>query len=309
MAQLKSDFPSGLIVPIATPITADERVAETELRRLVDFLIDGGVDALFALGTTGEVGALTDNERARILEIVIDAAANRVPVIAGVSAEGTIRVIRAIERLSVYGPDALAATPQYYAQAQSQSELVTFYRTIMAATDLPFILYNIPVITGITMAPETVAELAAIDNCVGLKAGASQLDYFQSLINQPGVKDNIRLLQGGEHLLLPSLLIGGDGGLNGIANLAPGLFASLLDAWRRGDLDEAQRCHRKVVALADIVYSSGENIFSVIKGGLSLLGLGDNRACSPSPPASDAVLQRLKPLLSHSCSGHEDADG
>jgi len=294
---MEDDFPSGLVVPIATPITHDERVVEADLRNLVDYLIDGGVDSLFALGTTGEVGALTDTERMRALKIIIDAAGGRVPVIAGVSAESTTQVIGAIERLSSCRPDALAATPPYYAPVQSQSELLTFYRGIMRATDLPFILYNHPGISGVSIAPSTVAQLAAIDNCVGLKAGAGQLDYFQSLLTEPGIKGNIRLLQGGEHLLLPSLLIGGDGGLNGVANLAPALFASLLAAWRRGALDEARRCHDKVVALADVVYGSGENAFSVIKGGLSLLGFGDNRACSPSPPASAAVLAQLKPLL------------
>ena len=297
MLHAASDFPSGLIVPIATPITAEETVSEADLRKLVRHLLDGGVDGLFVLGTTGEVGALTDRERERAVEIVIAETDGRVPVSVGVSAEGTKRVCANIQRLSTYGPDAFAATPPYYFPAALQDELLAFYRSVMAATDRPFIIYNHPTISGAWVAAETVARLAEIENCVGLKDGSGDFRYFQGLLREPRITENIHLLQGNEPLLLPSLLTGAHGGLNGIANIAPRLFKSLITAFADGDLDRARQLHANVVALARVVYESGENPLTAIKAGLEILGLGDGRPCAPFKAPAAETCERLRATL------------
>ena len=304
MSRCTRDIASGLIVPVATPIHADETVVEPDLRKLVRHLVDGGVDGLFVLGTTGEVGALADAERQRALAIVIDENAGRVPVIAGVSAEGTRRVCANIDTLSACKPDAFAATPPYYYPATQQDELLAFYREIMGATDRPFIIYNHPGISGASIKPETVGQLAQIGNCVGLKDASGDLRYFQSLVRDSSIAENIHLLEGNEPLLLPSLLIGGHGGLNGIANVTPRLFRRLLDCFAAGDLDGARRAHAQVVKLARVVYESGDNPLAVIKAGLEMLGLGHARLCAPSRSAGedtrcmlDAAIRQIDAFL------------
>ncbi len=208
----------GVVVPIVTPLTPQESVDVTSLRRLVNYLIDNGIHGIWAAGTTGEFGALSNDQRLLAIETVVDEARGRIPVVANISAAGTRAVIEIASALQQSGVDGIAATPPYY---YDQQELLAHYRSVHEASSIPLWVYNIPSTVKLTVEAETIARLAGEGTVVGIKdsSGAGEnLAQLVVLCRQRGIQ-MCRLL-GSMYRVTMTRAIGAHGVVPGIANLA-----------------------------------------------------------------------------------------
>jgi len=242
----------GIVPPLLTPFDEDGRIAERQLRDHVDFLIDAGVHGLFPGASIGELSNLNTDELERLTAIVVDQAAGDVPVYAGVGASGTLEAVERAERAAAAGADRLISITPYFLETD-QSGLYDHYARLADATDLPLLLYHLPSMTGQTLAVDTVSDLATdLDTVVGLKDSSGDLTWGSRIMaNTP---DDFAYLQGLGSLLLPSLVLGADGGVTGTANVAPELLVDVYDAYRVGELDRARAVQVEAVTpLANVL--------------------------------------------------------
>jgi 4-hydroxy-tetrahydrodipicolinate synthase len=272
----------GIIPPLVTPFAEDGSIADDRLRDHVDFLIEAGVHGLFPGASIGELSNLNTDELERVTATVVDRADGSVPVYAGVGASGTLEAVERTRRADAAGADGLVAITPFFLETD-QEGLYDHYARIADATDLPILLYHLPDMTGQTFAVDTVADLAtAFDNVVGLKDSSGDLTWGSRIIgNTP---DQFVYLQGLGSLLLPSLVLGADGGVTGTANVAPEPLLDVYEAYRAGDLDRARTTQVETVTpLADALM--GGTFPAAFKQGARLAGrdLG-----VPRPP-----IQRL----------------
>jgi 4-hydroxy-tetrahydrodipicolinate synthase len=215
----------GIIVPLLTPILKDESLNEHQLEKLVNYVIDGGVDAIFANGTTGEFARFSAGTRGKIVEKIVRSANGRVPVYAGVSDCGTANVKENIRRAEAAGADAVVATLPYYFPNTSEYEMYCFFETIAKATQLPVILYNIPVEVGGKIPVLLIEKLQEIDNIIGVKDSGGDKRYLDALVKQFSSPD-FSILVGDEALNYYGLSNGADGLVPSLANPFPKLLAA-----------------------------------------------------------------------------------
>ena len=185
----------GVVVPILTPLSVDERVDTGSLKRLVDYLIDNGVHGIWASGTTGEFASLPDAERVRSIDAVVDQVAGRVPVIGNISGASTALSVSMANAVRESGLDGIAATPPYY-YPSSQDELLDHYRHIQDRVGLPLWVYNIPQTVKTAVAPETIATLASEGAVTGVKdsSGAGELLAQLNVLCEQGELSLLRFL-------------------------------------------------------------------------------------------------------------------
>jgi len=228
----------GIVPPLLTPFAEDGSIAEQRLRDHVDFLIDAGVHGLFPGASIGELSNLNTEELERVTCTVVDQAAGDVPVYAGVGASGTLEAVERARRADAAGADVLIAITPYFLETD-QDGLYDHYARIADTTDLPLLLYHLPSMTGQTLDVDTVVDLATdLDAVVGLKDSSGDLTWGSRVVaNTP---DDFAYLQGLGSLLLPSLVLGADGGVTGTANVAPDPLLDVYDAYRAGELDRAR---------------------------------------------------------------------
>jgi|LSQX01.3.fsa_nt_gb 4-hydroxy-tetrahydrodipicolinate synthase len=283
----------GIISPILTPMNVDESVNETELRNQVNRMISGGVHGIFCLGTNGEGYILSDLEKERILAIVIDEAAKRVPVYAGTGSIGTrdtIRLSKAAERL---GADALSIITPSFAAA-SQNELFEHYKAVAEAVHTPIVLYNIPARTGNSLAPATVARLANVDNIVGVKDSSGNFDNMKQYIE---VTKNCKfaVLSGNDSLIIWCLLAGGEGGIAGCANVYPKTMSSIYDLYISGDLERAMEVQDSIRSFRNCFKYGNPN--TIVKTAVELLGHPVGKCRKPFYSLPEEGVTALKAVL------------
>jgi 4-hydroxy-tetrahydrodipicolinate synthase len=210
----------GIIVPVVTPMHADERVHIPQLRAQIDRLIDAGVHGIFCLGTNGEGYILSDAEKAEVLEATVEQVNGRVPVYAGTGCVSTRDTVALSRRASDIGADYLSVITPWFAAA-TQDDLIAHYRAVAEAVPLPMVLYNIPARTGNALAPATVRALSGIDSIVGVKDSSGNFDNMLQYIEQTAGRSDFKVLSGNDSLILWNLLAGGAGGVAGCANVFP----------------------------------------------------------------------------------------
>lgn len=259
--------PAGVMAAIVSPMHDDETLNLVELETHVNRMISKGVHGLFCLGTNGEFYTLSRDERIQIMEKVIAATGHRVPVLAGVGAVSTretIELTRAAESLHV---DAVSVITPYFVPL-SQAELVRHYRSVAGATNLPIMLYNIPMRTGNHLEPETVASLAEVPNIIGIKDSTGDIEIIRAYIRE--TPDDFAVLSGNDSLILESLRAGAKGAIAAIANICPEWLSKIYDAWVEGDIETAQTMQDRVDLVRGIL--SGGNPNSMVKKAVNLLG-------------------------------------
>ena len=271
--------PHGIIPALLTPVDGNEELNDAALRRLVSFVIDGGVHGVFATGSQGEFWAFSAEEKIRIWEATVDETAGRVPVYAGTAAitsRETIELTQAAERVGV---DAVSVLTPYFV-SPGQEELHNHYAAIAAATSLPIILYNNPGRTGVTLKPSTVARLAGIPNIVGIKDSSGDLSLTAEYIRV--TPEDFAVLMGRDTLILGGLLYGAKGAIAATANVVPALLASIYDRFIAGDVDGAREAQESLAPLR-LAFSWG-TFPVVIKAALNLMGLQAGPARGPVGP-------------------------
>lgn len=285
----------GVIVPLLTPLASDgAQVDEEALRAHVAWLIAKGVHGLMPCGTTGEGPLLTHQERRHVLEVVVETARHRVPVIAHVGAATTRETIDLAQHAQAVGADAVSAVTPYYFHLPDQALLDHYCRLAQAVPDLPVFLYNIPQCTGNTLSPAAVeAILARSPNVVGIKDSSGALASLSSLVGLNG--GNFQVVCGSDALLLPALQAGACASVSGNANVFPEVVVGLFQAFWQGDLARA-RHQQALLDLARLAMGDGADL-ALLKAMAALRGLAMGPVRAPLPPASPQAVARCSATL------------
>lgn len=281
----------GSMVAVVTPFK-DGRVDEAKVRELVEFHIKNGTDVLVPCGTTGESPTLSHDEHRRVIELAIQTANKRIPVVAGTGSNSTAEAIDLTRFAKNAGADGALVVLPYY-NKPTQQGLIAHCRAIADAVDLPLILYNIPGRTGINMLPETLAAVADHPNIVGMKEATGNLEQMTHDIVLCGAK--LSFLSGDDTLTLPLMAVGGKGVISVVANIVPRDVADLTRAFLSGDWKRARELHLKLFPLCQAMFCETNPI--PVKTAMALMGMINGELRLPLCPMSEANLSKLKAAL------------
>jgi 4-hydroxy-tetrahydrodipicolinate synthase len=273
----------GILTPNIIPFHDDRRINEGELRRYVNWLIDKGVSGLYPNGSTGEFIRLSFEERKRVTAIVTDEAAGRVPVLAGAAEANIDLVLEACAHSADLGCTAVSVTGPYYYRV-SQESIEHYFRELAERSPIDILLYNIPQFSN-EIGVEVVRRLALdCPRIIGIKDSSRDMPRFMNtLAKLKPQRPEFICLTGTEETLLPSLLMGGDGGTIATSGVAPEAVMKLYHLWQRGDLAEARRIQFKILELIETMFAAG-NFPEGFREGVNLRGFHAGRARQPMAP-------------------------
>jgi 4-hydroxy-tetrahydrodipicolinate synthase len=281
----------GAITALVTPFK-NGKVDEKALRDLIEFQITAGIDGLVPCGTTGESPTLTHDEHDRVIEITIDAAKKRVPVIAGTGSNSTAEALRLTKHAYEAGADgALIACPYY--NKPTQEGLYQHFQQIAQNVPLPIIPYNIPGRTGVNMSPELIARLAKISNIVGIKEASGSIKQLNDVLDLCGPEFDV--LSGDDGFTLPLMAIGGKGVISTASNIVPSDMAALVDAVEAGNLSKARALHQKMSPLFDVLFIEVNP--TPVKAALALMGKIEYEYRLPLCKMALANYDKLKKVM------------
>jgi 4-hydroxy-tetrahydrodipicolinate synthase len=286
--------PKGILPAMITPLTKDGTVNFSALRKLIDFLIAGGVHGIFAAGTTGEFYALSGAEYREVLEVTVDQVKGRVPVYAGANAIGTRESIALASIAEKTGGIAALSVLTPYFIGLTQNELYNHFATIAASTGLPVILYDNAPKTHLTIKPATVERLADIPNIVGIKDSTGDMTNTADIIKRTRGRD-FHVMMGRDSLIHAALCYGAVGAVAAAANVAPALVAGIYEKYMAGDVAGSLKDQYKLVPLR-IAFGLG-SFPAVIKEALELLGIEAGPCAAPTGPMSGEEKEQLKRVL------------
>lgn len=270
----------GILTALVTPFSASGHVDEEKLRRLVDRNIQAGVDGVVACGSTGEFAAMSAAERRLVVETVIDQTAGRVPVVAQTGAVSTAEAVELSRHAEKAGASVLMVVAPYY-EPLTLDETLRYLRTVAAAVDIPIMLYNLPVATGVNLAPATVGELAReVENIQYIKDTSADMAQAGQLIHSYG--DVVSTFVGWDSLLLAALAEGAAGVMAGTANVMAAELVSIHRALAAGDLNRARAEWEQIYPLMDAIMNAP--FIPAVKAALNALGFP---AGSPREPFLD----------------------
>lgn len=279
----------GTAPALITPFDEDDRIDTSALRRVIEFQIDGGVDALVVLGTTGENPTVTDDERRAIIDIALEQVNGRVPVIVGTGTNNTAQSVRFSSEAAAAGADALLVVGPYY-NKPTPAGLVAHVSAIADATDRPILLYNVPGRTGSNIRAETTLRIAdAVDTVFGIKEASGDMAQIADLLRHrpPG----FGVYSGDDDLTLPMLALGADGVVSVIANAVPRKVTEMVRLGLGGDFSRARRLHFELLeAMRASFYESNPG---PVKAVMAEMGLIQNRLRLPLAPCGEEVRQRV----------------
>ncbi len=258
----------GSIVALVTPMKADGAVDGDSLKKLVEFHIDQGTDALVAVGTTGESATLSETEHCQVINQVVDQVDGRIPVIAGTGANSTSEAIDLTRKAKEAGADACLLVTPYY-NKPTQEGLYQHFKTIAEAVDIPQILYNVPGRTACDMLPETIGRLAKISNIVGVKEATGELQRVRQIRKLCG--NDFALYTGDDASSCEFCLLGGNGSITVTGNVAPKLVHEMIEAAMNGNQELAESLDEKLMALHQALFLQSNPI--PVKWAVAEMGL------------------------------------
>ncbi|MGH7778144.1 MAG: dihydrodipicolinate synthase family protein, partial [Candidatus Dormibacterales bacterium] len=297
---------SGIFTPLLTPLTSTEEVDEPSLRRLVDHVVAGGVQGVWAMGTTGEFGCLHEDVRARGIEVIVDQVRGRVPVVANVGDGSTSLALRHAARAAGAGASALASTPPHYFH-HSADEVCSHFRGLKEAfPDLPLLAYNIPQTVKVRMTPEAVLELTREGVISGIKDSQNDLVWFRALVEAvraEGLRGRFRAFLGTRALVDVAVAVGADGSIPANSNVAPEACAkahreAVSGTWQAAR--EAQALATSFEDLSSVARSGSPNAatLSTLKNILHEWGvIADPRLARPLRPLAPEEVSELRRRL------------
>jgi 4-hydroxy-tetrahydrodipicolinate synthase len=259
---------TGCGTALITPFRRDLSLDEEAVRRLVRRQIDGGINFLVPCGTTGESPTLSHAEQLRVVELTIDEARGKVPVLAGAGGNDTSHVIALAREYKEMGASGILSVSPYY-NKPTQEGLYQHFKALAAAVQLPIILYNIPGRTGVNIEPATVARLAEIDNIVGVKEASGNISQMAALLDI--VPEEFLVLSGDDGITLPLLAIGGKGLISVASNEIPAEMTRLVQLGLASDFAAARAIQRRYFRLMDVNFI--ETNPTPAKVAMSLMGL------------------------------------
>jgi 4-hydroxy-tetrahydrodipicolinate synthase len=299
---------TGTGTALVTPFLRDGSLDEPTLRALIKRQIDAGIDFLVPCGTTGESPTLTHEEHLRVVEIAVELAKGRVPVLAGAGGYNTAEVIALARELAEIGADGILSVTPYY-NKPTQEGLYQHYKAIAAATTLPIVVYSVQGRTGVNVEPATVRRLAAIENIVGIKEASGNISQMAAILN--AVPDDFNVLSGDDAITLALIALGGRGVISVVSNEIPAEMARLTHLALEGDFSAAREIHRRVHPLMEVNFI--ESNPGPVKAAMAQMGLLEAvwRLPLVAPKTENearirTVLESLE-LLGSAASPHETA--
>lgn len=272
----------GIATAMVTPMTATG-VDYDALARFIDFQLEEGINALVAVGTTGESATLTPQERKEVIRFTVERVAGRVPVIAGTGTNNTQHVLEFTKSACDDGADAVLVVTPYYNKA-TQAGLIAHFTAVADASAKPVILYNVPSRTGCNLLPDTVAVLAKHPNVAAIKEASGNMGQVVELAAKCG--SDIAIYSGEDGITLPILSMGGQGCISVASNVVPKTMVSLADTFFRGDVAEAARMQRELWPLIHLLFCEVNPIPA--KAAVSAMGYGEEHIRLPLTPMEDA---------------------
>ncbi len=282
----------GASVALVTPFNTDGSLDEPALRGLVDWQIEEGIDAIVAVGTTGEAVTLATVEQIRVIEVVLDQAGGRCPVIAGTGSNSTARSVEMTGEAERLGCAGVLVVGPYY-NKPTQEGLYRHFRVVAESTRLPVVVYNVPGRTASNIAAETVLRLAALENVAAVRAASGDLGQIMRILRER--PEGFLVLSGDDALTLPLLALGGDGVISVVANQVPGLFRRMVWAALEGRWEEAREIHFRLLPLMEANFVESNPI--PVKAALAMMGRIREEYRLPLVPMSETNRSRLRELL------------
>ena len=282
----------GSIVAIVTPFK-NGKIDEKNLRKLIDFQIKNGSSGIVPCGTTGESATLTFQEHERVIEVTIEQAGKRVPVIAGTGSNSTEEAIMLTQAAAKAGADASLQVSPYY-NRPTQKGLYEHFKAIAQSVKIPIILYNIASRTGVNIEPETIAHLALdCKNVVAVKEASGNLEQMSRI--KALCPADFELISGDDGLTLPVLSIGGIGIISVVANIVPKDVADMVSEFEKGNIEAAQELHYKLLPLVKAMFIETNPI--PVKTAMGLLGMCEPDLRLPMCSMLPENLEKLKKAL------------
>ncbi|MCL4117705.1 UNVERIFIED_CONTAM: hypothetical protein GTU68_024795 [Idotea baltica] len=283
----------GTGVALVTPFKEDKSVDFEALKRLVNFQVDNSIDYLVVMGTTGEPATLTNEEKQKVINTVVETNNGRLPLVIGIGGNNTQAVINEIQQtdLSVY--DAILSVSPYY-NKPTQEGIYQHFKAIAAISPKPLILYNVPSRTGVNMAPQTVLRLASdCANVIGVKEAAGCMDQaFRLLQNKP---EDFLVISGDDMVALPMTLTGGAGVISVIGQGIPNDFSKMIKLALDGKSKEASKIHYKLMDSIDYIFEEGNP--TGIKALLKKRSICESYVRLPLVEASNELKEKISTFI------------
>jgi 4-hydroxy-tetrahydrodipicolinate synthase len=283
---------TGCGTALVTPFRQDGSLDEPALRGLVRRQIEEGIDFLVPCGTTGESPTLTHQEHLRVVEITLEEAKGKVPVVAGAGGYNTAEVIALARELGAMGADGLLSVTPYY-NKPTQEGLYQHYRAIASAVKLPIIVYSVQGRTGVNVEPVTLQRLAAIENIVGVKEASGNIGQMAQVMQH--VPPEFDVLSGDDSITIPLIALGGKGIVSVVSNEIPGEMTRLAQAALRGDFAAARELQRKYLPLMEVNFVESNPI--PVKAAMAAMGLLEPVWRLPLVPPQPQNQARIEKVL------------
>jgi 4-hydroxy-tetrahydrodipicolinate synthase len=283
---------TGCGTALVTPFTTDGALDEPAITRLARRQIDQGIHFLVPCGTTGESPTLDARERRRVVELVVEAAAGRVPVMAGAGGYDTREVIHAVAEMAKLGVDGILSVSPYY-NKPTQEGLYQHYRAIAESTSLPVMVYNVAGRTGSNVETATLVRIAEIPNIVGVKEASGNIAQICDVRRQ--LPPEFLVVSGDDAITLPVMSVGGQGVISVAANEIPGPLARMVEAVERNDWAEARALHHRYLPLMSVNFVESNPI--PVKAAMAKMGLLAEVFRLPMVSPSEASRRRIERVL------------
>ncbi len=283
---------AGAGTALVTPFTRDGAVDEAALRRMVRRQVEARIDVLVPCGTTGEAATMTDAEQERVVAVTLEAAAGKVPVVAGAGSNDTRVAIERSKRMATLGAHGVLSVGPYYNKPTAEG----FYRHFVAIADaspVPVVVYNVPGRTGSNIDAKTLLRLAAHENIVAVKEASGNLGQVAEILRDRPA--GFQVLSGDDAYTLFFMAHGGEGVISVVANQVPGPMHDLTAAAARGDFAEARRIYNRLLRLMNLNFVESNPI--PVKAAMALLGLCEESYRLPMCPPTDATREALRAAL------------
>jgi 4-hydroxy-tetrahydrodipicolinate synthase len=298
---------TGCGTALVTPFRKDQSLDEETLRKLVRRQIQAGINFLVPCGTTGENPTMTHAEHLRVVEITVQEAKGKVPVLAGAGGYNTAEVVELAKELHKMGADGLLSVTPYY-NKPTQEGLIQHYKAVANAVPLPIVVYNIQGRTGVNVETATLKRLAEIDNIVGVKEASGNIGQIAAVLHQ--LPERFTVLSGDDAITIPLIALGGRGVISVVANEIPAEFSKLTQLALAGDFAGARAIQRKWFALMEVNFCEVNP--GPVKAAMAMMGLLEPVFRLPMVPPSEANRAKIEAvlksagLLSSSRSTHAD---
>jgi len=283
---------TGCGTALVTPFARDGSIDERAVRQLARRQIDAGIDFLVPCGTTGESPTLSIDERVRVVELVVEAAEGKVPVLAGAGGYDTREVIESALRMKRAGADGILSVTPYY-NRPTQEGLFQHYSAIAGEVGLPIVVYNVPGRTGFNVEVATLVRLSAVPNIVGVKEASGNMSQICAVCS--AVPDGFGVLSGDDALTLPTMSVGGHGIISVASNEVPAEMARMTAAAARGDFGAARRLHAQLFPLMQVNFI--ESSPGPVKCAMAAMGLLEEHYRLPMVPVSDTSRARIRAVV------------